>query len=118
MPKFITNDFKGKELYFDLRPEGSKDPEGFWAMPCFESDRKAIQQEMVAKGQGERPVWIEMLKRHITKWQGFKDIMGKDIPCTPESIDELCESDTHVMIGIHSLLVDAANCGQVLAEKN
>lgn len=118
MPKFITSDLKGKELYFDLRADGAKEPEGFWATPIFDSDRSKAQQELTATGKGTQPIWRELLKRHIVRWQGFVDVRGKEIPCTAENIEMLCESDMSAMMGIFNILSDAANYGQMLAEKN
>ena len=117
MPKFVTQDFKDKELYFDLRPGGKGKKEGFWATPIFDSERREKLQELQAEGKAEG-LWIELLIDHIRKWVGFVDMNGADIPCTPENIRTLCESDFSAMMTIFQLITDAAATAQVVTEKN
>ena len=118
MPKFVTRKLKTTELYFDLRPSGAEsEPEGFWAYPMFASGERETMQEMQAKGR-ESQAWVEMLCKCILRWQGFHDMAGSEIACTPENIRELCDSDFYTMWGIYSLMKNAANTGMVLAEKN
>lgn len=119
MPVFLTQEMKGKELFFDLAPTGSKErKEGFWSLPIFESDRQAARQALIAAGGNDDKLWIFLLEKHITRWVGFKDMNGKDIPCTPENIRSLCDSDFATMLGFFNMILDAANTGKILAEKN
>jgi len=118
MPRFVTQKLKTTELYFDLRIKGAgTEAEGFWAYPLFASDERAKMQELQAKGR-ENQVWVEMLCKNIIRWEGFSDMAGADIPCTPENIRELCDSDFYTMWAIYNTMKDAANMGTVVAEKN
>ena len=117
MPRFVTADFKGKELYFDMRPDEKGEPEGFWAVPIFDSDRNRIVQESTAEGKTEG-VMHRLLSFSIKKWTGFKNMKGDDIDCTAENIKALCDSDFGTMMVILNKIHDAANAGQVITEKN
>lgn len=118
MPVLITDDFKGKELYFDMRPNGiGERAEGFWAVPLFDSDRKEIARRAEARGKSAQ-IWIEMLVFAVRRWEGFVDLEGRDVPCTEDSIRKLCESDYSTMMVILNMVLEAAKSGKLVAEKN
>ena len=117
MPRFVTRDLKGQELYFDLRLNGTGDSEGFWATPIFASDETAKKQELQAKGLDVQ-VALHMLIDHVTRWVGFTDMAGKEIPCNEENIRALWESDFITMFDMYKRLSAAAAFGQLVTEKN
>lgn len=118
MPVLMTADFKGKEFYFDLRLGGVGDePEGFWAKPVFESERKAIAKRCEARGK-EVQAWIEILIQAITRWEGFYGPDGAVIECSADNIRSLCEADQGYMFGLLNKIFDAARTGKAVTEKN
>lgn len=117
MPIVITEEFKGKELYFDLRPLGAVDLEGFWAVPVFDSDRQRIAQECEAKGMPQK-AWIETLVFALRRWEGFRDVNNQEIPRTDDNIRTLCEADFVQMMSIYERILNAGRAGKLVAEKN
>lgn len=118
MPVLMTKEFAGRELYFDMRPNGrGEEAEGFWAVAVFESKRQEIMRQAEAGGKSAQG-WIELLVYAVKRWNGFVDLDGKEIPCTAENIRALCESDHLLMMSILNMILDAARAGKAIAEKN
>ena len=117
MPTLMTKDFKDKEFYFDLRPDGTGDLDGFWAAPIFESVRQEIVRKAEANGKGNA-AWVEMLVYSMKNWQGFKDVEGTVIPFSEQNIRGLCEADPTAMLGMLSLIQDAARARVYIETKN
>lgn len=117
MPRFYSEDFKGKELYYDLRDNPRSAPEGVFATPIFESDSVRIERECEKKGRRQF-AWVDELASAIKRWEGFTTVDGKDIACTPENIKMLCESDPVQMRNLYIVIRSAARAQVESAEKN
>lgn len=120
MPRLLTMEMKGKPLYFDLRKDGIGKAEGFWAQPIFLSDEHRIERECSKKGQSEN-AWKEKLVFALDTdrdWDEFCDFHGNPIPCTPENVRGLCESDPAQMRSMLILIHNAASQGREDTEKN
>ena len=117
MPILMTEDFKGKELYFDLHPTGKEEPEGFWAVGISESKRQEIARQAEAKGKSNQ-TWMDLLVYAIKRWEGFVDLVGKEIPCTEDNIRMLCDCEHAMMLALLNMVLEAARSGQCIAEKN
>ena len=117
MPILMTEQFKGKELYFDLRPGGKGEPEGFWAVGISESKRQELARQAEAKGKSNQ-TWMDLLVYAIKRWEGFVDLAGEEVPCTEDNIRMLCDSDHAMMLAVLNMVLEAARSGQYIAEKN
>ncbi|MDR2892982.1 MAG: hypothetical protein LBV80_07860 [Deltaproteobacteria bacterium] len=117
MPKFFTDDFKGKTLYYDLRENTAGPKEGVYARPIFESDYISISRKCEADGK-KNLAWVEMLAFAIVDWCGFVTVEGKEIPCTPDNIRKLCESDPVQMRHLYVVIGSASHAQVEIAEKN
>lgn len=122
MPRFLTKAMQGKRLYFDLRPNGQGEADGTYAQPIFHADEQRIERDCAKNGQSEN-AWKEKLVFAITgvdspEWYGFCDMESKPIPCTPEAVRDLCESDPAQMRSILIIIQSAAQTARVDAEKN
>jgi hypothetical protein len=117
MPKMFTAALKGKVLYYDLRDNARGPAEGVYAKPIFESDSIRIERECEAQGKRNR-AWIEELIYAITGWNGFVSVDGTEIPCTPDNIRTLCESDPVQMRNLYIVIKSAARAQMDIAEKN
>ena len=118
MPRVITAEFKTTKIYFDLRPGGGGEkPEGFWAMPIFNSENQRARDEAVRSGRGDA-IWQDLLAKKVVDWEGFNDMNGEGIPCTPENIIKLCESDPMYMLHMYGKITDAGRAGVLITEKN
>ena len=54
----------------------------------------------------------------VQDWKGFFDVAGDEIPCTPDSIKEICECDSEFTAGLLFRIQNVARMGELEERKN
>ncbi len=110
MPRVLTDQYRN--VTFCLPFSGDKS-ECAWVKPLTETEINRLRQDAAKEAGADEELAGKylirgMLLKSITGWQGFYDAGGKDIPCTPEMIREICECDPDFCGGTG--LADSQRC--------
>ncbi|MDR2893571.1 MAG: hypothetical protein LBV80_10940 [Deltaproteobacteria bacterium] len=96
MPKFYTKDFEDKALYFDLRNNGTGEPEGIRARPIFADKELELECKCLCEGRLDQ-LWVELLAYALKGWEGFYDVTGEIILYSEDNLRQLCNSAPEYM---------------------
>lgn len=120
MPKILTE--KTKSLTFFL-PYAKDKSEGVWCRPLTLTRRNELQREaMLEAGMdselAEHFLCRKLLKESITDWKGFWTPTGEEVPYSKQAVDEMCEHDPVMAMGMLTRILSIARTGELDDRKN
>lgn len=120
MPKILTSAFRNTIFFLPYSRDKS---EGVYCKPITQTRRNEIRRNaMVEAGMdsdiGEAYWCRDMLKETILDWKGFWSPTGEAIPCTPEAIADMCESDPVFAMTMLTRILSIARTGDLEDQKN
>lgn len=120
MPKILTE--KTKNYLFFL-PYSKDKSEGVWCRPLTMTRRNELQREAMQEAGMDSDLADTflcrlLLKESIADWRGFWTPTGEDIPYSKQAVDEMCEHDPVMAMGMLTRILSIARTGDVEEKKN
>lgn len=120
MPKILTDTYRNATFFVPYTDDKS---EGFFVKPVTETDLLKIRIDAAKEAGADNDLADVIarrlvLQRHVQSWQGFFDVAGNEIPCTPEAIKEVCECDPAFADGMAMRVRSVARIGELEEQKN
>lgn len=120
MPKILTEKYRD-HLFF--LPYSKDKSEGVWCRPLTmtrrnELRRTALQEAGMDSDLADNFLCRLLLKESIADWKGFWDPAGAAVPYSKEAVDEMCEHDPVLAMGMLTRILSIARMGDVEDQKN
>lgn len=120
MPKVLTGAYKDATFCLPYTPDKT---ECAFVRPLTESMRNQLRRDATLEAGADATLADRFfaraaLKRALSGWQGFYDAAGKEIPFSPEAIDDICACDPDFVAMMLARILGVARCGELDDAKN
>lgn len=120
MPKILTDAYRDAKFYI---PYNESKTEGVYIKPLTETTLHRLRDDAAKEGGADEhlstSIFIQkLLQASIVEWEGFYDVAGNELPCTPAIIKEVCECDPEFAGALVVRIRNVARIGEFEERKN